>query len=44
MTMNKTKERVLSVYFCHALFSLLFPFGYAGFGFASDGPVQSNMV
>jgi len=28
------QRKTVSVNFCHALLSLLFPLGYAGFGFA----------
>jgi hypothetical protein len=38
------KKYDVSVNVYYALLSLLFPLGYAGFAFASHGPVQSNMV
>jgi hypothetical protein len=44
MMMDKTKERLCCQLISVMLCSLLFPLGYAGFGFASHGPVHSNMV
>jgi hypothetical protein len=40
---DETKERLCQLTSI-MLSSLLFPLGYAGFAFASHGPVQSNMV